>query len=148
MKLTKEEIKKIIPHREPFLLVDEMLELEPGDRGVGQWTLTGDEWFFKGHFPSYKVTPGVLLTEALAQAGAVVICSHPDWADKMGLFGGIKNMKFRRMVQPGDTVTLEIEVTRKSRIGGYANVCAKVGEEIACKGEIMTVFTEKAESLD
>ncbi len=148
MKLTKEEIKKIIPHREPFLLVDEMLEVVPGEKGVGKWTLTGEEWFFKGHFPTFKVTPGVLLTEALAQAGAVIICSHPDYQDKMGLFGGIKSMKFKRMVKPGDTVTLEVDITRKSHLGGYADVVAKVGDEVACIGEIMTVFTKKAEPAD
>lgn len=143
MKLNQEEIKKIIPHRAPFLLLDEMLEVVPGERGVGKWTLTGDEWFFKGHFPTFKVTPGVLLTEALAQAGAVIICSHPDFQDKMGLFGSIKSMKFKKMVKPGDTVTLEVVITRKSHIGGYADVVAKVGDDVACIGEIMTVFTEK-----
>lgn len=143
MKLTQEEIKRIIPHRAPFLLVDAMEELVPGESGTGVLTLTGEEYFFKGHFPGMPVMPGVLMVEALAQAGAVVICSHPDYKEKMGLFGGIKNMKFRHQVVPGDTLKLEVVVTRKSKIGGYADVTAKVGGEVACSGEIMTVFTDK-----
>ena len=143
MKMNKDEIKAVIPQREPFLLVDEMIDLEPGKRGVGLWHLTGDEWFFKGHFPDYKIVPGVLLTESLAQTGAVVICSHPDYSEKMGLFGGIKNMKFRHQVFPGDTVSLEVVITRTSKVGGYADVRATVGDNVAADGEIMTVFAPK-----
>lgn len=143
MKLNKEQIMEIIPHRDPFLLVDEMKELDPGKTGVGVWHLTGDEWFFKGHFPGKKITPGVLITESLAQAGAVVICSDPKFAGLMGLFGGIKNMKFKHEVFPGDTLMLNIKVKRSSRIGGFADVCATVNGEVAAEGEIMTVFAPK-----
>ena len=142
MKLTKDEIKEIIPHREPFLLVDEMEELVPGDRGVGKLTLTGEEGFFKGHFPQYKVLPGVLLTEALAQTGAVVILSEPSFRGKLALFAGIKNMKFRTQVRPGDTVRLEVIITRVSTHGGNADVTAYVGDKVACSGQITTVFTD------
>lgn len=142
MKLNKEQIKEIIPHRDPFLLVDEMIECIPGERGVGQLTLTGEEYFFKGHFPQYKVMPGVLLTEALAQTGAVVILSEPAFRGKLGLFAGINKMKFRNQVRPGDTVRLEVVITRKSLLGGKANVAAYVGDKVACEGEITTVFTD------
>jgi len=140
MRLSKDEIKTVIPHREPFLLVDEMEELEPGVSGTGLWTLTGEEYFFKGHFPGNPITPGVLILEALAQAGAVVIFSHPDFKGKMGLFGGVKNVKFRRMVCPGDLVRLHVDVLRATALGGNAKVTATVEGQIACSGEIMTVF--------
>lgn len=143
MKLNQEQIKEIIPQREPFLFVDEMVELEPGKCGKGIWHLTGDEWFFKGHFPAKKITPGVLITEALAQTGAVVINSHPDYSDLMGLFGGIKSMKFKHQVVPGDTLEMEINITRTSRNGGYADVKATVNGQVAAVGEIMTVFSKK-----
>ena len=140
MRLSKDEIKEIIPHREPFLLVDEMEELEPGISGTGIWTLTGDEYFYKGHFPGNPITPGVLILEALAQAGAVVIFSHPTFKGKMGLFGGVKNVKFRKMVLPGDQVHLHVDVLRATALGGNAKVTAKVDGKLACSGEIMTVF--------
>ena len=143
MTLNQEQIKEIIPQREPFLFVDEMTELEPGKRGTGLWHLTGEEWFFKGHFPGKKITPGVLITEALAQTGAVVINSHPNYKELMGLFGGIKKMKFKHQVLPGDTLVMEIVITRTSRMGGYADVKATVNGQTAAEGEIMTVFAPK-----
>lgn len=140
MQLSQEEIKKIIPHRDPFLLIDGMEELEPGVKGTGVWHLTGEESFFKGHFPGNPILPGVLMLEACAQAGAVVIFSHPDYQGLMGIFGGVKNVKFRHMVKPGDTLKLHVTVLRASKLGGNAKIEATVGDNLACSGEIMTIF--------
>lgn len=142
MKLDRDAIKGIIMHREPFLLVDEVIELEPGVRGVGLLTLTGEEYFFAGHFPQYKVMPGVLIAEALAQTGGVILMSHPDFAGKMALFGGISKMKFRAQVHPGDTLRMEVLITHAGPMGGRANVCAQVNGKEACSGEIFTVFKD------
>ena len=143
MKLNKEQIKEIIPQREPFLFVEEMEALVPGEKGTGVLTLTGDEAFFSGHFPGNPVMPGVLLTEALAQTGAVIISSHEAFKNKMGLFAGIKNMKFRNQVVPGDTVRMEIEITRKSPKAGTARARATVNDKTVCEGEFLTVFIDK-----
>lgn len=143
MRLNKEEIKQVIPHRDPFLLVDEMVDLVPAVSGTGILRLTGEEYFFAGHFPGNPIMPGVLLIEALAQAGAVVILSHKDFQGKIGLFGGIKKAKFRRRVLPGDEVYLYINVTRVSKMGGKADIVAKVEGEVAVEAEIMTVIVDK-----
>ena len=102
MLLNQEQIKEIIPHRDPFLLVDEIEEMEPGVRAVGYKNVTGEEGFFRGHFPEYPVMPGVLIVEALAQVGAVSVLSLPENKGKLAFFGGIDKAKFRRQVRPGD----------------------------------------------
>ena len=121
--LDKEQIKQIIPHRDPFLLIDEILELEPGVRAVGKKYLSPDEFWFKGHFPQEPVQPGVLTIEMLAQVGAVCALSLPENKGRIAYFGGIDKAKFRGKAVPGDTLTLEVEVI-KSR--GPVSICKAV----------------------
>ena len=138
--LNKEQIKEIIPHREPFLLIDEIVELEPGKRAVGMKYVTEDEYYFKGHFPGAPVMPGVLTVESLAQVGAVAVLSMPEFKGKTAFFGGIKNAKFRAMIKPGDTLRLEVELLRlRSRVGiGAAK--AFLGDKCACEAEISFII--------
>ena len=116
--MNQEDVKKIIPHRDPFLFIDEMLELEPGIRGVAKKYVTGEEYFFKGHFPGNPVMPGVLIVEACAQVGAVVALSLEQFKGLTPLFAGIDNVKFKKMVKPGDTLILECEIKRVIRTAG------------------------------
>ena len=141
--LNIEQIKQIIPHREPFLLVDEVTELRVGDGTVAKLTLTGEEDFFKGHFPGNPIMPGVLIVEALAQAGAVAILSHEDFKDKLALFGGINKMRFKHQVVPGDTLVLKTQVTKKNHTAGVATVEATVDGKVAAKGEILFVLVDR-----
>ena len=111
-------IEKLIPHREPFLLIDEVVELDPGARVVARSTIRGDEWFLRGHFPGDPIMPGVLMVEALAQAGAVGVLSHEDFLGRVPLFAGIDNVRFRRVVRPGDVLDFELIVDRLRRTFG------------------------------
>ena len=106
--LNQEQIKEIIPHRDPFLLIDEVLEMEVGKRVVARKYIKADDFWFKGHFPEKPVTPGVLMIEMLAQAGAVCILSQPEFKGKIGLFAGIDKARFKLQVHPGDTLRLEV----------------------------------------
>lgn len=116
--LTKEQIMEIIPHRDPFLLIDKVIELEPGVKCVAEKYMKPDEFWFKGHFPDYPVVPGVLMVEMLAQAGCVAMLTLPENKGKLGFFGGIKEAKFRRQVVPGDTLRLEVEIIKvKGAVG-------------------------------
>lgn len=110
--LTIEQIKEIIPHRYPFLLIDRVDEVEEGKRAVAIKNVTANEEFFNGHFPDYPVMPGVLILEALAQTGAVSILTKEENKGKIGLFGGIEKCRFKRQVKPGDQLRLEVEITR------------------------------------
>ena len=110
--LTLEQIKEIIPHRDPFLLIDEIIELEPAFRDVGKKNLNPDEFWFKGHFPQEPVQPGVLTIEMLAQTGAVCALSLPENRGKIAFFAGIDKARFRGKAVPGDTLTLEVAVTK------------------------------------
>lgn len=129
-------IKNIIPHRYPFLLVDEILEIEDGKRAVGKKNVTINEPFFQGHFPDYPVMPGVLILEALAQTGAVAILKKEENKGKIGFLAGIDKCRFRRQVKPGDTLTLEVEITRIKGPIGKGKAIATVDGEIACEAEI------------
>lgn len=130
------EIKKIIPHRYPFLLVDRIEEMEPGVKAVGYKNVTANEPFFQGHFPEYPVMPGVLLIEALAQVGAVAILSLEENKGKLAFFGGIKNAKFRKQVIPGDVVKLETEIIKCKGPMGVGKAIATVDGKMAAEAEI------------
>ena len=130
------EIKKILPHRYPFLLVDRIEELEPGVKAVGYKNVTVNEPFFQGHFPEYPVMPGVLLIEALAQVGAVAILSLEENKGKLAFFGSIKNAKFRKQVVPGDVVKLETEIIKCKGPMGVGKAIATVDGKMAAEAEI------------
>ena len=136
MRLSKDEIKAIIPHRDPFLFIDEMIELESLHRGIGIKYVRPDEAFFQGHFPGKPVMPGVLIIESLAQVGAVVLLSHPDYAGKIAYFTGIANAKFRKSVLPGDMLELHCELTKIRRGFGFGSAKAFVNGELACETDI------------
>lgn len=133
----REVIEAIIPHRDPFLFVDEVLELEPGVRIVARKLVREDEWFFEGHFPGRPIMPGVIMVEALAQACAVAVLAMPENQDKLPLFAGIDKVRFKRIVSPGDELILvgEIEAIR-ARVG-KGSVVARVGGELALRGTLM-----------
>lgn len=135
--LNIDEIKKIIPHRYPFLLVDKILELETGKRAVGIKNVTANENFFVGHFPDYPVMPGVLIVEALAQVGAVAILSDEKNKGKIAFFAGIDGIRFKKQVRPGDVLRLEVEVTKVKGPVGVGQAKATVDGEIVAQGELM-----------
>lgn len=130
------EIAARIPHRYPFLLVDRILEIEPGKRGVGLKNVTMNEPFFQGHFPGRPIMPGVLIVEALAQVGAVVILSLDEFRGKIGLFGGIDACRFRRQVIPGDQLRLEVTIDRLRGRVAKATARALVGDAPAAEAEL------------
>lgn len=131
-----------LPHRPPFLLIDEMIDVEPGRRASARWTLRGDEWFFVGHFPGRPTTPGVLLLESIAQCGAVVVLADERYAGRLPLFGGVENARFRRQVVPGDTVVIECEMTKLSARGGKGTGRASVDGLVAATGEFFFVLAD------
>ena len=140
------EIQEIIPHRHPFLLVDCIEELEPGVRAVGKKCVTYNEPFFAGHFPQEPVMPGVLIMEALAQAGAVAILSQPENKGKLVLFGGIDGARFKGKVVPGDVLMLETEIIKVNGPVGVGSAKATVNGKLVAKAELTFVVTapEKA----
>lgn len=132
-----------IPHRYPFLLVDKIIELEPGKRAVGIKNVTINEPFFQGHFPGHPVMPGVLIVEALAQVGATIVLSAEENKGKLAFFAGIDNFRFKRQVEPGDQLRLETTITRMRTSMGKGEAIAYVGEDVVAKGEIMFAIGEK-----
>lgn len=135
--LTTKEIMEIIPHRYPFLLLDRILELEPGVRALGEKLVTINEPFFQGHFPNMPIMPGVLMIEALAQAGAVAALSMPENTGKLAFFAGLDKVRFRRPVHPGDTLRLEVTLDKIRRGIGRGSGKATVDGQVACEGELM-----------
>ncbi len=136
MQLDSNQIEQIIPHRYPFLLVDRILDMEVGNYAVGIKAVSANEMHFQGHFPGKHVMPGVLIVEALAQVGAIAILSMEEYEGKIALFAGIKNMKFRRQVVPGDVLELKVTLTKMKRGIGYGDAIATVNGETAAKGEL------------
>lgn len=136
MELNSAQIQQIIPHRFPFLLVDKILEVEYGKRAVGQKSVTINEWFFQGHFPTYPVMPGVLIMEALAQVGAVALLGMEEYKGRIAFFGGLDGVRFKRQVVPGDTLRLEVEVIQFRGVVGKANGTATVDGKVAARGEM------------
>ena len=134
--MTQDEIKEIIPHRDPFLLIDTIEEMEPGKRVVATKLMKPDEFWFKGHFPDYPVVPGVLMLEMMAQAGATAMLALPENKGKIGFFGGVKEAKFRRQVVPGDLLRIEVEIIKVKGPVGVGSGIATVNGEKAVSAEI------------
>ena len=134
--LSVDEIKEIIPHRYPFLLIDQVVDYEPGKFADARKCVTVNEPFFQGHFPQYPVMPGVLIIEALAQTGAVALLSMPENKGKIALFGGIKNARFKKQVRPGDVLELHCELTRMHGPVGMGTAVATVNGKTAVQAEL------------
>lgn len=136
MELNIEQIQEILPHRYPFLLVDKVVELEPGNRAVGIKNVTMNEQYFQGHFPGKPVMPGVLQVEALAQTGAIAVLSLEEYKGKIVYFGGIDKLRFKQKVVPGDVLRLEVELIKRRGPIGIAKAVATVDGKVAVQGEI------------
>src|SRR6187551_2149381 len=133
---------ELLPHRPPFLFVDELTSIVPGESAAGIWRLTGDEWFFPGHFPGRPTLPGVLMCEAIAQVGAAAVLADPQFVGKLPLFGGLDKARFRRQVVPGDVLTLEVELGRMSARAGKGSGRALVDGNVACECELLFVIVD------
>lgn len=133
---------QVLPHRPPFLFVDEIIASDGASAATGTWHLSGDEWFFAGHFPGRPTLPGVLMCEAIAQVGAYVVLSNPDMKGKLPLFGGLDGARFRRQVGPGDTLTLEVTLGRMSSRAGKGSGRALLNGEVACECDLMFVLVD------
>jgi 3-hydroxyacyl-[acyl-carrier-protein] dehydratase len=142
--LGRSEIEEIIPHREPFLLLDEVTVIEPGSRVVATKRIREDEWYLAGHFPGRPIMPGVLMVEALAQAGAVAVLSEEANRGKLALFAGIDDVRFKRLVEPGDELELTCELERVRGPIGRGKGTAKVGGELAVRGTLTFALTDQA----
>jgi 3-hydroxyacyl-[acyl-carrier-protein] dehydratase len=133
----RDVIEAIIPHRDPFLFVDEILELEPGVRVVGRKLVREDEWFVAGHFPGRPIVPGVIIVEALAQTSAIAVLSMPEHRGRQPLFAGIDRMRFKRIVTPGDELTLSCDILGGRGVVGKGAVEARVAGALVARGTLM-----------
>jgi len=134
--LTKEEIEAILPHRDPFLLLDEVVDLRPGEKVVARKQVRPDEWYLAGHFPGRPIMPGVLIVEAMAQAGAVAVLSEEENRGKLALFAGIDGVRFKRVVEPGDELELTCELERVRGPIGRGKATATVDGSLAARGTL------------
>jgi 3-hydroxyacyl-[acyl-carrier-protein] dehydratase len=140
--LGKREIEEILPHRDPFLLLDEVVELEPGARVVARKRVREDEWYLAGHFPGRPIMPGVLMVEAMAQTGAVAVLADEANRGKLALFAGIDDVRFKRIVGPGDELELTCEIERLRGPVGRGRATATVDGELAVRGTLTFAVTE------
>jgi 3-hydroxyacyl-[acyl-carrier-protein] dehydratase len=138
--LTHQEVLEILPHRYPFLLIDRVLDHEPGQWARAIKCVTADEPFFAGHFPGKPIMPGVLILEALAQTGAIALLSEQGNAGRIALFGGVKQARFKQMVVPGDVLELECQLTRRKGPVGFGQAKAHVSGKLACNAELSFVL--------
>ena len=139
--LSARDIQRLIPHRWPFLLVDRIVEYDPAaKRIVGLKAVTASEWYFQGHFPGQPVMPGVLQVEALAQTMAVYVAQQPGFGQRIGLFAGIDECRFKRIVSPGDTLRLEVTMDKLGSRFGRGRAVASVGGEVACEATISFII--------
>lgn len=141
MMLTVDEIKRIIPHREPFLMIDRIVELSPGESGTGIKAVSANEWYFQGHFEGMKIMPGVLVIESMAQVGAVIILTKPEYKGCIALFGGIRKARFHKSVYPGDMLRLETVITSWKEGFGLGDAKAFVDGQLVASAEL--VFSVK-----
>ena len=142
VELNSMQIQEIIPHRYPFLLVDKIVELIPGKSAVGIKSTTATEYFYQGHFPDYPVMPGVLIIEALAQVGAVIVLSVEENKGKKVLFGGIKNARFKQQVTPGDVLSLECVIVETRGPIGYGKAVARLNGKVATQCDLSFVVVD------
>lgn len=136
------QIEEIIPQRPPFLMIDRVEEYVPGESATAYKNVNINEWYFQGHFPGEPIMPGVLITEALAQTGAVAILSLPENEGKNALFGGIDKMRFKKVVVPGDVLKLEVKIIKQKGPVGVGEATATVDGKVVAKGELTFAVTK------
>ncbi len=142
MKLTLEQIKEVLPHREPFLMLDRVVDYVPGDYAEAIKAVSANEWYFQGHFEDYKVMPGVLQIEAMAQAGAIAMLTLEENKGKLAFFGGIKKARFKKKVVPGDLLHISAKITRVMGSVGFGDGKVMVDGELAAEAELIFALGE------